>query len=322
MTEGLGRNRTDDPAAFGRVCVLMGGWSAEREVSLKSGSAVLKALRERGVDAHGIDAGRDIVTRLTEGRYARAFIAMHGQGGEDGVIQGVLEALGLPYTGSGVLGSALAMDKLRTKQLWLGVGLPTPAFRVLAEEADFAAVIRDLGLPLIVKPANEGSSLGMTKVRNPEDLPQAWEAARKLDRRVFAEQWIDGAEYTAGVVGDYMLPFIRVETPREFYDYTAKYFADDTRYHCPCGLNEAREAALAQLARRAFETAGCYGWGRVDLLCDRAGNPWLIEINTVPGMTDHSLVPMAAKAAGIGFPELVWRILEGTLDRPVPRRPS
>jgi D-alanine-D-alanine ligase len=322
MTEHAGVVTVSDPAAFGRVCVLMGGWSAEREVSLKSGAAVLQALRERGVDAHGIDAGRDVMSVLADGRYERAFIAMHGRGGEDGVIQGALEALGLPYTGSGVLGSALAMDKLRTKQLWLSIGLPTPPFAVLSEETDFAGVVRDLGLPLIVKPANEGSSLGMTKVQRAEDLPQAWETARQLDRRVFAERWITGAEYTSTALGDRMLPFIRVETPREFYDYTAKYFANDTRYHCPCGLSTQREAELAELTRRAFEAIGCSGWGRVDLLCDREENPWLIEVNTVPGMTDHSLVPMAARAAGIGFSELVWRILEETLDRPMSRRPT
>lgn len=320
MAERAGMARVSDPAVFGKVCVLMGGWSAEREVSLKSGAAVLQALRERGIDAHGIDAGRDVMSRLADGGYARVFIAMHGRGGEDGVIQGALEALGLPYTGSGVLGSALAMDKLRTKQLWLSMDLPTPAFRVLSEDSDFAGVVRDLGLPLMVKPANEGSSLGMTKVQRAEDLPRAWETARQLDRRVFAERWIVGAEYTSSVLGERVLPFIRVETPREFYDYTAKYFSDDTRYHCPCGLDAAQEAELARLTRRAFDAIGCSGWGRVDLLCDRAGNPWLIEVNTVPGMTDHSLVPMAARAAGIAFTDLVWRILEETLDRPMSRR--
>ena len=304
-----------DARDFGRVAVLMGGWSAEREVSLRSGAAVLEALRGRGVDAHGVDLTRAGVGGLVSGGYDRAFIALHGRGGEDGVIQGVLEAFGIPYTGSGVLGSALAMDKLRSKRLWAGAGLPTPPFVVLRDEADFARALDELGLPMIVKPVNEGSSIGMSKVTRAEDLPGAWAAARRFDDEVFAERWITGPEYTASVLGAQALPLIRLETPRDFYDYTAKYHADDTRYHCPAGLAEDAEAALRSLALRAFAALGCSGWGRIDLLCDRAGAPWLIEANTVPGMTDHSLVPMAARAAGIGMDELAWRILESSCAR-------
>jgi D-alanine-D-alanine ligase len=307
--------RITDPAAFGRVAVLMGGWSAEREVSLKSGAAVLTGLKARGVDAHGIDLTRNEVARLISGGFDRAFIALHGRGGEDGVIQGVLEVFGIPYTGSGVLGCALAMDKLRTKRLWEGAGLPTPPYVVLQGPRDFARAIDTLGLPMIVKPVNEGSSLGMTKVKRAEDLSPAWETARAFDPEIFAERWIHGAEYTASVLGGRVLPLIRLETPREFYDYTAKYLADDTRYHCPAGLSPEDEAAVAHLALTAFEALGCTGWGRVDLLRDGEGRPWFIEANTVPGMTDHSLVPMAARAAGVEFDELVWRILEGSFGR-------
>jgi len=315
MTERTAQPRIVDAAAFGRVAVLMGGWSAEREVSLKSGAAVLAGLRARGVDAHGIDLIRDQVERLIDGGFDRAFIALHGRGGEDGVIQGALEAFGIPYTGSGVLGCALAMDKLRTKRLWEGAGLPTPPYVVLRGEEDFTRALDTLGLPMIVKPVNEGSSLGMTKVKRAEELPHAWETARAFDPEIFAERWIHGAEYTASVLGGRVLPLIRLETPHEFYDYTAKYFADDTRYLCPAGLSPEDEAATAHLALAAFEALGCAGWGRVDLLRDAEGRPWFIEANTVPGMTDHSLVPMAARAAGIGFEELVWRILEGSFGR-------
>jgi D-alanine-D-alanine ligase len=305
--------RVTDPAVFGRVAVAMGGWSAEREVSLRSGAAVLEGLRRRGVDAHGVDLRRDNVAELAQ--FDRVFLALHGRGGEDGVIQGWLEVQGIPYTGSGVLGSAVAMDKLRSKRLWAGAGLPTPAFVVLRGEADFARAGADVGLPMIVKPSGEGSSIGMSKVERAEDLPAAWESAARHGGDVFAERWITGAEYTASILDGVALPFIRLETPRAFYDYEAKYHSNDTRYHCPCGLAPERERELAELALRAFEALGCSGWGRIDLLCDAAGAPWLIEANTVPGMTDHSLVPMAARAAGIEFDELVWRILEHSLTR-------
>jgi D-alanine-D-alanine ligase len=313
MTEPREHASMTDPAAFGRVAVLMGGWSAEREVSLVSGRAVLQGLRNRGVDAHAVDVTRATVRQVADGGYDRAFIVLHGRGGEDGVIQGLLESCGIPDTGSGVLASALAMDKLRTKQLWLGAGLPTPPFVLIADDADFAGTVEAIGLPLIVKPANEGSSLGMSKVESAADLGRAWAAAREFDNEVFAERWIDGGEYTASVLGEQVLPLIRIETPRVFYDYTAKYHADDTRYHCPAGLDQAEEERFAALARRAFDALGCAGWGRVDLIRDRQGRPWLIEVNTVPGMTDHSLVPMAARAAGIDFDELVLRILAGSI---------
>ncbi|MDR2876838.1 MAG: D-alanine--D-alanine ligase [Chromatiales bacterium] len=307
--------KVKDAREFGRVAVLMGGWAAEREVSLRSGSAVLAALKSRDVDAYGIDLTRDNVGDVIRGDFDRAFIALHGRGGEDGVIQGMLDALGIPYTGSGVLGSALAMDKLRSKRLWVGAGLSTPAFTVLAAQADLQRALDEVGLPMIVKPATEGSSIGMSKVKRAEDLPAAWEAARGYGCEVFAERWVQGAEYTAGIIGDQSLPLIRLETPREFYDYTAKYHSNDTRYYCPAGLSSSDEAALRALARRAFDALDCSGWGRIDLLCDASGAPWLIEANTVPGMTDHSLVPMAARAAGLTMEDLVWRILEGSFGR-------
>ncbi len=295
-------------ADFGRVAVLFGGQSAEREVSLVSGRAVLEGLLRRGVDAHGIDVGPDILGRLEQGRFDRAFVVLHGRGGEDGVIQGALELLGIPYTGSGVAGSALGMDKLRCKWLWQGLGLPTPPFVTVRQEADLAAAGR-LEFPLMVKPAHEGSSIGMARVETPDQLREAWRAAAVYDPEVFAESWVTGEEYTAAVLGDRALPLIRLETPHVFYDYDAKYHADTTRYHCPSGLPEAEESALQELALSAFRSVGARGWGRVDLMRDREGRPWLIEVNTVPGMTGHSLVPMAAAAVGIDFDELVWRIL-------------
>jgi D-alanine-D-alanine ligase len=303
---------TQDPAVFGKVAVLLGGRSAEREISLKSGHAVLAALRERGVDAEPLDPGPDVLERLREGGFARAFIALHGRGGEDGQIQGALETLGLPYTGSGVLGSALGMDKYRCKLLWRGLGLPTADFALLREEADLAAAA-DLGFPLMVKPVHEGSSIGMARVEDREALVQAWRGAAVFDAQVLAERWITGAEYTCAVLGHEALPLIRLETPRAFYDYEAKYQAETTRYLCPCGLPEAEEAVLRHLALKAFDAVGARGWGRVDLMVDDQGRPFLLEINTIPGMTDHSLVPMAARARGLSFDELTWRILETTL---------
>ncbi len=308
-----GRGGQVTAADFGRVAVLMGGRAAERGISLQSGAAVLRSLQRSGIDAVGVDVDGAVLRRLEAGGFSRAFIALHGRGGEDGVIQGALETLGLPYTGSGVLASALSMDKLRSKQLWRGAGLPTPPAAALGEEADLTAVPAQLGLPLIVKPVHEGSSLGMSRVDEAGDLARAWRTARELDREVLAERWVEGVEYTAAIVGETVLPLVRIETPRAFYDFAAKYEAQDTRFLCPCSLPAAREAELQALALEAFRVLGCRGWGRVDLICDEDGRPWLIEANTVPGMTDHSLVPMAARAADIGFDELVWRILAQTV---------
>ncbi|MEJ2404971.1 MAG: D-alanine--D-alanine ligase [Candidatus Thiodiazotropha sp.] len=297
---------------YGKVAVLMGGLSAEREISLKSGGAVLAALQRRGVDAHPVDVGRDILSVLADGGYDRAFVILHGRGGEDGVMQGALECLGMPYTGSGVLGSALGMEKHRTKAVWRGLDLPTPE-SVLLSRIDDLQQADALGYPLMIKPSAEGSSIGMSKVENPAQLQQAWETARGFDARVLAERWIVGEEYTASILGERMLPLIRLETPHQFYDFEAKYSADTTRYHCPCGLPESRELELQNLCRKAFEAVGARGWGRVDLMLDNEGRPWLIEVNTQPGMTDHSLVPMAAKVAGIDFDELVMSILATSL---------
>jgi D-alanine-D-alanine ligase len=297
---------------FGKVAVLMGGDSAEREVSLNSGQAVLTALRDRGVDAYAMDPATDNIHELPSAGFTRAFIILHGRGGEDGVIQAVLENIGLPYTGSRVLGSALSMDKLRCKLLWQGAGLPTPAWRVLQteEEAGQAAA---LGMPLMIKPTREGSSIGISKVESVDRLKDAWRFAREYDDSVIAEQFIDGDEYTVSILDGEALPVIRLQTPRDFYDYEAKYRANDTQYICPCGLDAEAEAAMQQLALQAFDVAGVEGWGRIDLMRDAQGNNWLIEVNTVPGMTDHSLVPMAARAAGIAFDELVLRILATSL---------
>lgn len=303
-----------DAQDFGKVAVLMGGWSAEREVSLKSGQAVLSALSQRGVNAHGVDVRMEtIVQQLQQGSFDRAFIALHGRGGEDGVIQGVLEVLGIPYTGSGVLASALAMDKLRTKQLLVGMGLPTPDFMLLQADSDFEHVVASLGLPLSVKPALEGSSLGMTKVNSVDQLSAAWATATQFEGPVLVESWIEGDEYTVSILGDKALPTIRLETPREFYDYAAKYEADTTQFFCPCGLSPEQEGRLQKLALSAFNAVGARGWGRVDLFIDKHNKPWIIEVNTVPGMTDHSLVPLSAKTAGLAFSEVLWRILAQTL---------
>jgi len=293
-----------------KVAVLLGGSTAEREVSLKSGALVLAALRARGVDAHPFDPAEQDLEDLIEARFERAFIALHGRFGEDGTVQGVLEWLGIPYTGSGVLGSALAMDKLRAKLLWQACGIPTPAHELLDARGDFRAVAARLGVPLMVKPVNEGSSIGMSKVRAPDSLEEAYALAVNYDRLVMAEKFIEGSELTAGILGDEALPLIRLETPREFYDYEAKYVADDTRYLIPCGLPAAREREIQALCLKAFRALGCSGWGRVDLMLDAAGEPWLLEVNTAPGMTDHSLVPMAARAAGLSYEDLCMKILE------------
>jgi D-alanine-D-alanine ligase len=294
---------------FGKVAVLLGGRSAEREVSLKSGAMVLGALRGRGIDAHPFDPRDRGLDALIVERFERVFIALHGRYGEDGTIQGALELLGIPYTGSGVLASALAMDKWRTKLLWQAAGVPTPRYELLCAASDFHAVAARLGLPIMVKPANEGSSIGMSKVRRAEDLEAAHALAANYDPLVIAEQFIDGPELTVGVLGREVLPVIRLETPRDFYDYEAKYVADDTRYILPSGLPGPQEREIQAAVLRAFDVLGCRGWGRVDLMLDRAGAPQFLEVNTSPGMTDHSLVPMAARHAGIAFEALCERIL-------------
>ena len=295
---------------YGKVAVLLGGRSAEREVSLKSGTMVLNALRKRGVNAHAFDPRQSDLAALIAQKFDRVFIALHGRYGEDGTIQGALELLGIPYTGSGVLASALAMDKWRTKLVWQAAGIPTPRYELLTAASDFDAVLARLGLPLMVKPANEGSSIGMSKVRAGSGLEEAYALAVNYDSVVLAEQFIEGIELTAAVLGGEALPLIKLETPREFYDYEAKYVTNDTRYIIPCGLAAAAEAAVQRQVLAAFGALGCRGWGRVDLMLDAAGQPWFIEANTSPGMTDHSLVPMAARHAGLAFEDLVLRILE------------
>jgi D-alanine-D-alanine ligase len=307
--------RICDPRQFGRVAVLFGGDSSEREISLLSGQAVLTALKKRSVDAHPFDP-RDLpLAELLTARFERVWIALHGPGGEDGTLQGALEYLGVPYTGSGVMGSAIGMDKVRTKRLALAVGVPTADFLVLTGPQDFDAALERLRLPLIVKPATQGSSVGMTKVERAEELPGAFRAAAQLEPLVFAESWIPGKEYTVAILQAEALPSIRIETPRVFYDYEAKYFRDDTRYFCPSGLGARAEAHLKSLSLAAFEAVGAFGWGRADFIMDAAGRPLLLEINTIPGMTSHSLVPMAARTVGIDFEELVWRVLETSLAR-------
>lgn len=295
-------------SGLGKVAVLMGGRSGEREVSLKSGAAVLAALQRKGVDAHAFDPAERALHDL-EG-FDRVFIALHGRYGEDGTIQGALELMGIPYTGSGVMASSVGMDKWRTKLLWRAAGIATPDFAVVAADSDFAAIERQLGLPLFVKPANEGSSIGISKVKQAGGLKAAYELAAKADPLVIAEQFVGGGEYTVGILGDHALPIIRIVPANEFYDYEAKYLRDDTQYLCPCGLPAEQEARIQAEALQAFRTVGGRGWGRVDFLMDEAGKHHFLEVNTSPGMTDHSLVPMGAKAAGIGFDDLVVKILE------------
>jgi D-alanine-D-alanine ligase len=296
---------------FGKVAVLFGGKSGEREVSLKSGSAVLAALIRQGVDAHAFDPAQQPLSDLTA--YDRAFISLHGRFGEDGTIQGALELMGIPYTGSGVMASSLGMDKWRTKLLWRASGVVTPDFELLTPTTDLKAVVARLGLPLFVKPANEGSSIGITKVKTAETIETAYQLAAKADPLVIAEKFVGGGEFTVGILGDVALPIVRIVPKNEYYDYEAKYLRDDTEYHCPSGLEAAKEVQIQEQAVKAFKVLGCKGWGRVDFLMDNAGNHYFLEVNTSPGMTDHSLVPMAAKAAGIGFDELVIRILSMTL---------
>jgi D-alanine-D-alanine ligase len=295
---------------FGKVAVLMGGRSAERAVSLKSGERVLAALTAKGVDAHAFDPKERSIGALVEQRFDRAFVILHGRYGEDGTIQGALELLGIPYTGSGVLASALAMDKWHAKLVWQSCGIPTPRSELLMHGSDMQAVATRLGLPLMVKPANEGSSIGMTKVKSSRELAEAYALAANYDSVVIAESFVDGVELTAGILGGNPLPLIKLETPREFYDYEAKYQAKDTRYLIPCGLPPDAERIVQDEALFAFNTLGCSGWGRVDLILDRSGKPYFLEVNTSPGMTDHSLVPMAARHAGLSFEELCLRILE------------
>ena len=302
-------------ARAGKVLVLMGGDSAEREVSLKSGAAVAAALGRVGIAVELVDYRAGDFAALCARRPDRVFIALHGRGGEDGLLQGALGTAGIPYTGSGVLGCALAMDKIRSKQIWQNLGLPTPDFMVVDADSDAAAVVARLGLPLAVKPAHEGSSIGVSKVRNLAEFAPAMTEALRHDGEVLAEQWVTGGEYTLSLVGGERLPIIKLETPHEFYDYAAKYLADTTRYLCPAGLDPATETACAELGARAFEALGASGWGRVDFMLDAAGQPQFIELNTVPGMTDHSLVPMAAAARGWTFEQLVLRILASSFER-------
>jgi D-alanine-D-alanine ligase len=301
-------------ADFGKVAVLMGGVSAEREVSLKSGAAVLAALQSRGVDVHGVDVGSDPLAALRNGGYDRAFNILHGGIGENGTLQGALEVMGLPYTGSGVLASAVGMDKWRSKLLWQGAGLPVPECVLLDAQSDFRAVEQQLGLPLFVKPATEGSSVGVSKVKQDGELAAAFREAVKHDPLVLAEKFMGGGEFTVAILDGEVLPPVKIVPANEFYDYSAKYLQNDTRYLCPCGLSDELVAQMQALALRAFAVLGARGWGRIDVLLDDAGEPFLLEANTVPGMTDHSLVPMAARAAGIEFDELVWRILASTLE--------
>ncbi|HEU0154273.1 MAG TPA: D-alanine--D-alanine ligase [Arenimonas sp.] len=315
--------RLTDPKAFGRVAVLMGGTSAEREVSLESGRNVLEALRARGIDAQPVDGIPALVEALVAKRFDRVFNILHGNkgGGEDGTLQGLLEALGVPYTGSGVLGSALGMDKIRTKQVWLSVGLPTPRYARIAPNADAAATeaavraaAADLGLPVIVKPSCEGSSVGVSRVFDAAGLAAAVALAARYPGELLMEQLVVGGEYTVGILGDVALPSIRIVPAGEYYDYHAKYQAEDTQYLCP-GLDGEAEATIRALALAAFRAAGCTGWGRVDVMRDAAGNNYLLEVNTAPGMTSHSLVPKAAGQVGIDFEALCWRVLETSLPR-------
>jgi D-alanine-D-alanine ligase len=307
--------RITEAKDFGKVAVLLGGGSAEREISLKSGNAVLAALKRRGVEADGFDPSDLPLTKLRDRHYDRVWVALHGPGGEDGTLQGALEFLGVPYTGSGVTGSAIGMDKLRTKRLAAAVGVASAETVVLRTVADCTLALERLGLPLIVKPATQGSSVGMSKVSTAGEMEAAYHVAAAVDDVVFAEQWITGAEYTVAVLHRRVLPAIRIETSNSFYDYEAKYLRNDNRYHCPAGLSAPAEAHMASLALAAFDAVGAEGWGRVDFMADKAGRPLLLELNTIPGMTDHSLVPKAAQAAGIDFEELCWQVLETSFVR-------
>lgn len=302
--------------SFGRVAVLMGGDSAERAVSLKSGEAVLNALIAAGVDAHGVDVQGSLLSLVEHKDFDRVFIALHGRGGEDGTIQAILSEAGFPYTGSEVLASALAMDKLRTKYVFEGCGLPTPKFRTMAAVEQADALLAELRTPLSVKPSREGSSIGIRKVASRDELVDAYQEASKHDPLVLIEEWIEGQEFTVSLLQGHALPAIGLSTDHVFYDYDAKYLSNDTKYQVPCGLSPDDELRLQELALEAFRVVGCRTWGRVDIMQDADGEFWLLEVNTVPGMTDHSLVPMAARAAGLSFEELVVRILADTLEGP------
>jgi D-alanine-D-alanine ligase len=295
---------------FGKIAVLFGGRSAEREVSLMSGSNVLKALQQVGLDAHAFDPAEREIFELKREGFSRVFIALHGGHGEDGTVQGALELMGIPYTGSGVMASALAMDKVRTKMVWAAAGIPTPRYEVIDAGSDWAGVAHRLGLPLIVKPARDGSSIGLTKVTDVSQLPQAHALAARHDPFVMAEEFVAGEELTAGFLGDQALPLIRIEAPQGNYDYQNKYFSDETQYHCPCGLPGAEEQRIRELVMRSVRALGCAGWGRADLIRRADGSVQFLEMNTSPGMTGHSLVPMAARQAGLSFNDLVVRILE------------
>jgi D-alanine-D-alanine ligase len=298
-----------DVKKLGKVAVLMGGSSAEREISLMSGNGVLAALREKGVDAYAFDPSLQSLFDLRREKFDRVFIALHGRFGEDGTVQGVLEALGIPYTGSGVMASALSMDKWRTKLVWLAAGIPTPAYQLLTADSNWSQVIDKLGLPLIVKPAREGSSIGVTKVRTARELPDAFQLAYKLDPLVIAEEFIDGQELTATVVGDDALPLVRIQAPEGDYDYKNKYFTDDVKYHCPAGIRPEIEDAIRTTTLNAFRVLGCTGWGRADVMLREDGRFSFLEMNTSPGMTGHSLVPISARAVGMSYPDLCVRIL-------------
>jgi len=295
---------------FGKVAVLLGGRSAEREISLQSGHAVLEALKRMGVDAHPFDPSKQPIEDLLKQKFNIAYIALHGRYGEDGTVQGALELMDLPYTGSGVLASALAIDKWRTKLLWQSVGVSTPRYKILSADCNFDNVVRDLGLPLIVKPSREGSTIGLCKVTSVEELPDVYQVAAKHDPIVLAEQYIEGMELTVAILGDTPLPLVRIEVSGELYDYKAKYLSHDTGYFCPSGLSAELENIIQTQALQAHRILGCEGWGRVDVMLDKSDKPYFLETNTSPGMTSHSLVPMAAKTAGILFDDLVIKILE------------
>jgi D-alanine-D-alanine ligase len=317
------RKQTSNPRDFGRVAVLFGGWSSERQVSLWSGQGVVDALRKRGVDATAIDADRDTILNLGKQGYDRVFSVLHGTGGEDGTVQAVLELQGIPYTGSGVLASALAMDKLRSKRMWKAEGLPTPDWMSLHQPGDARRAGEKFGLPLFIKPADEGSSVGISKVKDASQLEAAFRLARgdsdaapaQQPRAVMAERYVAGGDYTCAILDGQPLPLIRIEPEGEFYDYHAKYISDRTHYVCPTGLDPLHEAELGALCARAFDLVGGRGWGRVDFMLDARGKPWLLEVNTIPGMTSHSLVPMAARAAGMDYEALCWAVLETTLEQ-------